>query len=82
MLFIKEKPASVMLALRQHQRLYLSELAKKSNVTFAYIKKFIPLLEQLGIVTISKERKKTYVALTEKGKEIAKLLYELSIQNA
>lgn len=82
MLFIKEKPVAIMLALRQNQRLYLSELAKKANVTFAYVKKFIPILEQLGIVSITKERKKTYVSLTEKGKEMAKLLYELSVLNA
>jgi predicted transcriptional regulator len=82
LLFIKEKPAAIMLALRQTNRLYLSELARKANVSFVYVKKFIPILEQLGIVVLAKEGKNTYVALTEKGKEISKLLYELANQGA
>jgi predicted transcriptional regulator len=82
LLFIKEKPAAIMLALRQTNRLYLSELARKANVSFVYVKKFIPILEQLGIVVLAKEGKNTYVSLTEKGKEISKLLYELANQGA
>jgi predicted transcriptional regulator len=78
MLFLKEKPVSVMLTLKQNKIIYVSELARKANVTFVYLKKFLPLLQQFGIVGIKKEGKKTYVYLTEKGLEIANLLHELS----
>ena len=81
MIFLKEKPVAVMLALKQHKKMYISELARKATVTFVYLKKLLPLLQQFGIVVIKKENKKTYVYLTDKGIEIANLIDELSTKS-
>lgn len=80
-MFLKEKPASLLIFLLEED-MYLSKLARKSNVTYVYINKMMPLLISKGLVVKVQKGKYQVASLTEKGKELAKMLKEIKQKEA
>jgi len=77
-LFFHIKPISILTLLLQQKSWYISELARESKQTYVYATKIIKILEKHNLLTISKEKKKKIVKLTEKGEKIAKMIEEIS----
>jgi predicted transcriptional regulator len=76
-LIFHTKPVSVLTLLTQEKKWYISELARESKQTYVYATKIVKLLEKNNIVTITREKKKKIVKLTEKGEKIAKMIEEI-----
>ncbi len=71
-IFVREKPAKVLILLRDRSRKwYVSALAKKVDTTYPYMVTLIKKLEQYGIVRTKKEGRTRYVELTSAGEELA-----------
>ena len=75
MLFLKEKPSNVILAIKKMDKpMYVSEIARRAGVTYVYATHFLSILESIGLVSFSRRGKFKVVQLTEKGKNIAELI--------
>ncbi len=71
-LLIKEKQASILIALKESQQeWYISTIAKKTQTTYVHVHRFISECEKLGILSIEKHGKLKIVKLTEKGDKVA-----------
>lgn len=74
-LFFKDKQVRLILALSNAAKeWHLSDLSKEANVTYIHTSKFISKCEQYGIVATEKHGRIKRVYLTEKGKEMARIL--------
>jgi len=77
-LIVRPKPCAVLITLRDAETTWhLSKIAKASDTTYVYVTKLIYKMEEEGIVIVESKGKKRIVRLTEKGKRIADLAYEL-----
>ncbi len=76
MLFVKDKPSRILLAMRDSE-LYLSQIAKQTDTTYVYVTGLVHLLEKKGLVKIESKGKKRVAKLTETGAEVAKLVDEI-----
>ncbi len=77
-LIVRPKPCAVLITLRDTEsNWHLSKIAKASDTTYVYVTKLIYKMEAEGIVIVESKGKKRLVRLTEKGKRIADLAYEL-----
>ncbi|MBU0526975.1 MAG: hypothetical protein ABH983_04425 [Candidatus Micrarchaeota archaeon] len=77
-LIVRPKPCAVLITLRDTEsNWHLSKIAKASDTTYVYVTKLIYKMESEGIVMVESKGKKRLVRLTEKGKRIADLAYEL-----
>lgn len=76
MLFIKDKPSRVLLAMKDSE-LYLSQIAKQTGTTYVYVTGLVHLLESKGLVKIESKGKKRIAKLTETGMEVVKLIDEI-----
>jgi len=70
-LILHEKPAGVILSLRNSKGKYASILAKETNCTYTHILKVLNQLQDYGVVQFKKEGRTKIVELTEKGIDIA-----------
>ena len=75
-MLLRKKSASLLIALLE-KPYYVSELARRANVTFVYANNMCNLLKKKGLVKFDKKRKMKYVYLTEKGKKIAECLKKI-----
>lgn len=76
-LFLRKKPARLLLSLNTEKKKYVSVLAKEIDCTYSHVVKLLTELERLGIADFDKKGRVKYVSLTDDGKEIAKLLEAL-----
>ncbi|MCX8194521.1 MAG: hypothetical protein N3G22_00210 [Candidatus Micrarchaeota archaeon] len=74
-LFVKIKPASVLLLLKDtQQQWYPSKLARSSNSSYVHTVNLLSKLRKGGIVLLEKKGKQNYYRLTDKGAQLAILL--------
>jgi len=76
-LFLREKPAHILLALASHEKPYASTIAKAVDSTYAHITNVLSEMEQQGLITFSHQGRVKYVRLTDLGKKVAGILGEL-----
>ncbi len=76
MLFLKEKPSNLLIALLEGNH-YLSQLAKLAGCTYVYVTNIMSTLESKGLVETEFRGKFRVVKLTQKGKELALLLKQI-----
>ena len=71
--FLREKPVRILVNLLDGAA-YVSSLAKKAKMTYSHTSKILNLMEEAGIIEFKKDGKKRVAVLTNKGKELAKVL--------
>ncbi len=72
MLFLKDKPALLLLKIKEAQKpIHISELARQAGVTYVYATSFLRMLESVGVVQFVKKGKLKIVELTDKGRALA-----------
>lgn len=70
-LVLHEKPAGVLLSLKNSNGKYASILAKETNCTYTHILKVLNQLRDFDVVKFKKQGRTKIVELTEKGVDIA-----------
>lgn len=76
--FIREKPARVLLVLKDtNTQWHLSKIARSTETTYVYVTGFISDLARKGLVTVESKGKLKVAKLTDKGVEVANLLEEV-----
>ena len=74
---IFRKPAKILLLLTEDKVWYLSNLARESDQSYAYVASVVKFLEDKKIVSCGRKGKKRIVKLTEKGAKIAHAFNEI-----
>jgi predicted transcriptional regulator len=71
-IFFREKPALMLIALRQSKnQVYASSLAKQIDCTYSHVVKILQELERDGLVSFDKQGRLKLLTLTKKGTEVA-----------
>ena len=71
-IFFREKPALMLIALRQAKnQVYASSLAKQIDCTYSHVVKILQELEKEGLVSFDKQGRLKLLALTKKGTDVA-----------
>lgn len=70
-LLLHEKPAGIILKLRESKVKYASKLSKEVDCTYTHTLKILSELERHGLVEFSKEGRIKEVRLTETGEDVA-----------
>jgi len=72
MLFLKSKPAQIVLVLRNRpDGVYISKLALEAGATYVYTTKQIEIMKATGLVVVEPKGKFRIVKLTDFGKDVA-----------
>lgn len=71
-IFFREKPALMLIALRQSKnQVYASSLAKQIDCTYSHVVKILQELEREGLVSFDKQGRLKLLTLTKRGNEVA-----------
>ncbi|MDI6889208.1 MAG: MarR family transcriptional regulator [Methanocellales archaeon] len=76
-LFLREKPAHILLTIASHEKPYASTIAKAVDSTYAHITNILSEMEKHGLVAFSPQGRIKYVRLTDLGETVAGILGEL-----
>ena len=76
-LLLHEKPAKMLITLRNNTKNYATTLAKAADCTYSHTMKIIDLLERKGLIESEKSGRIRYLKLTKVGEEVAALVDEL-----
>lgn len=76
-LFLREKPARILLAIASQEKPYALAIARAVDSTYAHITNVLSEMEQHGLVAFSPQGRIKYVKLTNLGKTVAGILGEL-----
>ncbi len=80
-LFIRPKPARIMVLLRDSETAWhLSKIAKSSETTYVYVTKLMGTLQKGGYVAVEAKGNRKVVKLTEKGSIVANMLHDLMLK--
>jgi DNA-binding MarR family transcriptional regulator len=72
MLFLKKKPAQIILVLKNRpEGIYLSKLALEAGATYVYTTKQIDIMKAMDLVVVEPKGKFRIVKLTDNGKSVA-----------
>ncbi len=77
-LFLREKPSLALLALREMEPVYAAQIAKHIDSTFPHTTTILGELEEHGLITSRPEGRIRYLELTDRGRQVAAALKELS----
>lgn len=77
-LFLREKPSLALLALREMEPVYAAQIAKHIDSTFPHTTNILNELEEHGLITSRPEGRIRYLELTDRGRQVAGALKELS----
>ncbi|MGB4653354.1 MAG: hypothetical protein ACOX84_09555 [Methanothrix sp.] len=77
-LFLREKPSLALLALREMEPVYAAQIAKHIDSTFPHTSSILGELEEQGLIVSRPEGRIRYLELTDRGREVARALKELS----
>lgn len=77
-LFLKEKPSGALLALNEMEPAYAALIAKRIDSTFPHTSSILSELEEHGLISSRPEGRIRYLELTDRGKQVARALKELS----
>ena len=72
-LFLRKKPARLLVFIKKVRKPYESILAKKIDSTYSHTVKLLQKMESLGLVQFKKEGRVKYVELTDRGAELAEI---------
>ena len=56
---------------------YMTRISRRTKIVYSHVTRVIKKLEDKNIVTITKQGRRSFAELTEKGKKIRELLIEL-----
>jgi len=70
-LFLRQKPARLLVYLKMEKYPYASSLAKKIDATYAHTVKLLGTFKDFGLVSFSKEGRVKFIELTDNGKDLA-----------
>lgn len=70
-LFLRRKPAKLLIYIKKENKPYASTLAKRIDCTYAHTVKLLQKMENLGLVNFSKDGRIKFVELTDSGTELA-----------
>ncbi|MCD6590386.1 MAG: MarR family transcriptional regulator [Candidatus Aenigmarchaeota archaeon] len=71
-LFLRDKPAKILLALKTSKTpVYATLLSKAADCTYSHTVKILDILEQMGVVIFDKKGRIKTVKLTDEGWDIA-----------
>lgn len=70
-LLLHEKPAGIILSLRDKEKKYPTVLSKENDCTFTHTLKILNELKEYGVVEFEKDGRIKYVKLTELGEDVA-----------
>lgn len=77
-LFLREKPSLALLAISEMEPVYAAQIAKHIDSTFPHTSSIIRELEEHGLMTSRPEGRVRYLELTDRGRQVARALKELS----
>lgn len=72
MSFLLRKPADLLLNISQ--KVFISELSEKTNMTFYYTSRVVDVFANAGLVNKSCQGRRCFLTLTKKGEKIVKYL--------
>jgi predicted transcriptional regulator len=70
-LLLHEKPAGIILSLRDKEKKYPTILSKENDCTYTHTLKILEELKGYGLVEFEKDGRIKYVKLTEVGEDVA-----------
>jgi predicted transcriptional regulator len=70
-LLLHEKPAGIILSLRDKEKKYPTVLSKENDCTYTHTLKILEELRQYGLVEFEKDGRIKFVTLTELGEDVA-----------
>jgi DNA-binding MarR family transcriptional regulator len=77
-LFLREKPASALLAVGELEPTYAALVAKRIDATFPHTSRLLSEMEEQGLIRSRPEGRVRYLELTERGRKVALALGNLS----
>lgn len=69
--FFREKPAMMLVELKNSKEVYASSLAKQIDCTYSHVVKILQEMEKSGLVNFEKQGRLKLLTLTKTGSEIA-----------
>ncbi|MFB6144243.1 MAG: hypothetical protein ABEJ98_02930 [Candidatus Nanohaloarchaea archaeon] len=77
--FLHKKPVDLIVKLNNKSRnCYASALSSDIDATYSHTVKILQRMEEFGLVEFEKQGRKKTIELTQKGREIARLLHKLT----
>jgi len=70
-MFLRKKPARLLVHIKQSDQAYASRLAKKVDCTYAHTVKLLQKMQDHGLVEFNKDGRVKYISLTETGNNLA-----------
>ena len=70
-LLLHEKPAGIILSLKEKEKKYPTVLSKENDCTYTHTLKILEELRVYGLVEFDKDGRIKYVKLTELGEDVA-----------
>lgn len=78
-LIFKEKQIRILIALlKQDKKLYISDIAKITGVTYVHTSRFLASCEKVGIILSEKHGRIKEIMLTKKGREITEQIQKIT----
>ena len=77
-LFLREKPSLAVLALSEMEPAYAAQIAKHIDSTFPHTSSILGELEEHGLISSRPEGRVRFLVLTDRGRQVAGALRELS----
>jgi len=69
--FFREKPAMMLVNLKNAKETYASSLAKQIDCTYSHVVKILQEMEKAGLINFEKRGRLKVLTLTKKGSEAA-----------
>ncbi|HIH36909.1 MAG TPA: winged helix DNA-binding protein [Methanocellales archaeon] len=73
-MFLREKPASILLAIAKQNKPYASVISKEVDTTYAHTTSVLSEMEHYGLISSNQDGRVKYIELTDLGKNIAEAL--------
>ncbi len=67
----REKPAMMLVEMKNSKEIYASNLAKKVDCTYSHVVKILQEMEKAGLVSFDKKGRTKMLKLTKKGYDVA-----------
>lgn len=77
-LFLQKKPKEIILYIKNQGKSNISEIASKTNSTYAHSYNIIKKFEENGLIVTNKHGRDKFIELTDKGKQIASIIEKIS----
>ncbi len=73
-MFLREKPASILLAIAKQNKSYASIISKEVDTTYAHTTSVLSEMENYGLISSNQDGRVKYIELTDLGKNIVEAL--------